>query len=123
MVDSGETADVMTYFYCTGFGKFGNVLTNPTTKLVETLPNILKSIPENDKFFKLKHSEIVTVAMQDCDAAIQRIYNMVHENHGDADRHIIVNFGVAAGRDKFTLEVKGKNYMHFTCPDERGAAP
>ena len=123
MVDSGETADVMTYFYCTGFGKFGNVLENPTSRLIQNLPELLKKVPENDKFFKLRHTEIITVAIQDCDQTVERIYNMVAQQHGDADRHIIINFGVAASRSCYSLEGRGKNWMHFGCPDERGQAP
>ena len=64
----------MTYFYCTGFGKFGNILTNPTTDLVGALPALLQSHPENERSFKLKHHEIVTVAIADCDEALDRIY-------------------------------------------------
>ena len=87
----------MTFFYCTGFGKFGDILENPTSKLIEALPALLAQVVENDRILKLKHKEVVTVAMQDCDEAVNRIYQMVSEQHGEADRHIIINFGVSAG--------------------------
>ena len=35
-------------FYITGFGKFGPVLENPTTKLVNALPQLLASSDKTD---------------------------------------------------------------------------
>ena len=113
----------MTYFYCTGFGKFGQILHNPTSKLIEALPALLNTSNENNRSLKLKHHEIITVAIQDCDEAINRIYEMVCASHGEADRHIIINFGVADGRPAFTLETLGKNCKIFSIPDERGNTP
>ena len=113
----------MTYFYCTGFGKFGNIMTNPTTKLVEALPALLSQCEENEKILKLQHHEVVTTAIQDCDEAIQRIYTVVQDNHGEPDRHIIIHFGVYDGSTRFALETLGKNIKNFGIPDERGACP
>ena len=35
----------------------------------------------------------------------------------------MLNFGVAAGRNEFSLELVGKNIMDFRCPDERQNNP
>ena len=113
----------MTFFYCTGFGKFGPILQNPTTKLVEALPALVNTSTENNRSLKLKHHEVITTAIQDCDEAIARIYEMVCASHGEADRHIIINFGVADGRPAFTLETLGKNCNIFSIPDEKGNTP
>ena len=77
MVESGGSGDSMTFFYCTGFGKFGNILTNPTSQLVQAMPQLLSKHPDNNKLFKLVHNEVVTVAMSDCDESLQRIYSLV----------------------------------------------
>ena len=77
MVDAGSSVDSMTYFYCTGFGKFGTVLENPTSKLITALPSLLTQVNENNRSLKLKHSEVITVSIQDCDEAVNRIYQMV----------------------------------------------
>ena len=110
-----------TYFYVTGFGKFANILENPTTHLVRSLPKLIRQsqLPIHTK---LDHSEIVTVSIQDCDTALDQIYSRVasnmKKNHGA--HHLVLNFGVAAGRSAFSLETLGKNIKDFRVPDERG---
>jgi pyrrolidone-carboxylate peptidase len=37
--------------------------------------------------------------------------------------HLVVHFGVAAGRECFSLENRAKNIMDFRCADERGNTP
>ena len=106
------------FFYITGFGKFGNVLENPTSILVGKLPDLLTE-PANASKFHLAHSEIVTTAIQDCDEALERIYARV-QNCSQAEHHVIVNFGVAASRRTMDLENIGKNINDFRLPDERG---
>ena len=61
-----------TFFYVTGFGKFGNVLENPTTYLIRDLPKLLYQNPNPQ--VSLRHHEIVKVAIEDCDDALSRIY-------------------------------------------------
>ena len=51
------------------------------------------------------HNEVVTVAMSYCDESLTNIYRLVEQNHQEADRHIIINFGVAAGRGEYSLEL------------------
>ena len=97
----------------TGFGKFANILENPSTHLVKALPKLLEKAKINDK---LKHSEVVTVSCEDCDSTLDQIYKQLNTS----DKHIVLNFGVAAGRKEFSLETIGKNIKDFRCPDERG---
>ena len=111
------------YFYVTGFGKFGNILENPTTHLVKALPDLLKAAAEKTNKLELKSTEIVVVAMKYCDEAIERMYTLVDQEHDNADHHIVINFGVAAGRPKFSLEKIGKNIKDFRIPDENGDQP
>ena len=90
---------------------------------MEALPSLIAQHNENNRSMKLKHNEVITVAIQDCDEALNRIYEMVQECHGEADRHIIVNFGVYDGSTRFALETLGKNQKIFGIPDERGNQP
>jgi pyrrolidone-carboxylate peptidase len=62
------------------------------------------------------------VSCEDCDIALDTIYAKVQKNlqRSNGTRHIVLNFGVAAGRKDFTLECRGKNIKDFRCPDERG---
>ena len=54
-------AGAICFFYITGFGKFANVLENPSSKLVELLPELLKR--KALKNVELAHCEVVTVAI------------------------------------------------------------
>jgi len=109
-----------TYFYVTGFGKFANILENPTTYLVRALPELLKNNPQAN--VHLAHHEIVKVAVEDCDERLKKIYQKVKRNlnSGNGSNHVVINFGVAAGRKLISLETLGKNIKDFRCPDERG---
>lgn len=107
----------------TGFGKFANILNNPSTYLVRALPKLLnqKNLPN----VFLAHSEIVTVSIQDCDETLDQIYAKVKRNlsRNQGSKHIVINFGVAASRKEFSLETIGKNIKDFRVPDERGNQP
>ena len=54
--------------FMTGFGKFGKILENPTTKLSKALPELLKEKPIEN--VSLAKNYVVTVAMEDCDSVI-----------------------------------------------------
>ena len=49
-----------THFWVTGFGKFGNILENPTTYLVKALPDILKQCAVE---IHLDHTEVIDVSI------------------------------------------------------------
>ena len=70
----------------------------------------------------LAHHEIVKVAVEDCDERLKKIYEKVKRNlsSGKGSKHMVVNFGVAAGRKMISLETLGKNIKDFRVADERG---
>jgi len=70
----------------------------------------------------LAHHEIVKVAVEDCDERLKEIYEKVKRNIdlGKGSNHMVVNFGVAAGRKMISLETLGKNIKDFRVADERG---
>ena len=119
------------HFYITGFGKFGDVLENPTSILVAKLPELLALKIANDttftdeqkKPFHLAHSEVLEVHMDECNDGLERMYDLISQNHSQADHHVVINFGVAAHRLAFDLEQVGRNICDFRIPDERGNQP
>ena len=62
------------------------------------------------------------MAVEDCDQALFEIYGKVKKNlaQGKGSKHMVVNFGVAAGRTMISLETLGKNIKDFRVADERG---
>ena len=114
-----ESEDRRVYFYITGFGKFFNIVTNPSSVLVNRLPELF----EED--WHLAHHEIVTVSIEDCETSLSKIYQVVNQNiaQNKGRKHIVINFGVAAARKLFSLEMCGKNIQDFRCKDERGNQP
>ena len=107
-----ETSKVC--FYVTGFGKFAHILENPSSFLVRALPAILGDCPG----VELSHHEVVTVSVEHCDEALSKIKAMISAHPGQ--KHMVVNFGVAASRRCFSLESVGRNIKDFRCPDENG---
>ena len=111
------------FFYVTGFGKFCGVSENPTSIMVRDLPTILPLQNCDGKLFQLAHVEVLTVAIEDCDEALERIYQIVLTHYDSAEHHVILNLGVAANRQGFALEKTGKNIKNFRVADERGNQP
>ncbi|CDW85548.1 pyrrolidone-carboxylate peptidase-like isoform 1 [Stylonychia lemnae] len=115
--------------FITGFDKFSNILENPTANLSRAIPQLLeKNQIEN---LTLAHNQVVKVAIQDCDEALETIYQKINQMQEEdtskqesEKRHfIVVHFGVYQGSGQFDLESLGKNIMDFFCPDERGNTP
>jgi hypothetical protein len=63
--------------FFTGFGKFGKVLENPTTKLSRSIKDLLAESPIDD--LTLFENYIVTVSIEDCDEALAQIYQKINE--------------------------------------------
>ena len=53
----------MLYIYLTSFGKFGNILENPTTHLAKDLQKKLKDGYCIDENICIEHIEVVTVSI------------------------------------------------------------
>ena len=60
-----ECPNRKTYFHVTGFGKFGGVPENPTTFLVNALPETLKGLESQGVY--LASNQIVDVHINACD--------------------------------------------------------
>ena len=71
---------------------------------------------------RIKFIKVVDVSIQDCDEAVSDIVSSILEAPKD-ETHLILHFGVAAGRKCFSLENRAKNILDFRCPDERGNTP
>ena len=111
--------------FFTGFGKFGPVLSNPTTKLSEACAKLLEDL--KDPQIVLKKNYIITVACEDCDEALAEIYEQVEKLVSDPENYnqyyLVLHFGVYQGCGAFNLENIGKNVKDFRIPDERGSCP
>ena len=57
-------------FSLTGFGKFGDVLVNPTTELIGKVRQILV-----EQQTKVGITQVIKVAAEDCEAQLLGIYN------------------------------------------------
>lgn len=89
--------------YVTGFGKFGDIIENPTTFLIKALPQILEKHPI--KKLELCEARIVTVSCVKVDAMLKDYKQLIEENPPAEDEKIVVvHFGVAEGRGEFCLE-------------------
>ena len=96
--------------YVTGFGKFGDVDTNPTTELVSKLRSTgaetLDVIP----------IEPLVVDVANCNRCLTELPPC-------CENDIIVHLGVNARADKINIERCAYNNMTFRIPDESGYQP
>ena len=105
----------------TGFGKFGNILKNPTTFLVENLPEYLKANCQAD--FELIDARVVPVDIQNCDKAINEINEIISKSKNHFKRVFVIHMGVASGIQKMRIERNGCNIENFCIPDMAGNQP
>ena len=76
-----ETAPVIKHpkrmvLFFTGFGKFGKVLENPTTYLSKAIDQLLHENPIEGVILHKKY--VVTVSIEDCDEALEEIYQEIN---------------------------------------------
>ncbi|KAG6949814.1 hypothetical protein JG687_00014608 [Phytophthora cactorum] len=102
-VISAQKRDV----YLTGFGKFGDILENPTTFLA-------KKLAEHPK---VTESHVLEVSKESCEEELAEMYARA-ENRGRPC--IFLHFGVSAISRSLKLEQVGYNVADFRIPDERG---
>ena len=62
--------------FFTGFGKFGKVLENPTTYLSKAIDQLLQDNPIEGVILYKKY--VVTVSIEDCDQALEEIYQEIN---------------------------------------------
>ena len=102
--------------YITGFGAFGNILTNPTTILVNKIKEN-KSTLEEIYCYEIKSAEVLKVTMSEAERYCQNINKELDNNTDKEIMHLNIHFGVAASRDKICLEFKAKNEFNGTDVD------
>ena len=110
-------------FHITGFGKFGDILHNPTTYLVEKyLPNALKH--------NIKSSNIHIKSMKVLHVSGKNSLKMLHDIRKynetiDISNKITIylHLGVYAGSKEFNIETTSYNCATFKNPDELGWSP
>jgi pyroglutamyl-peptidase len=103
----------MSTLYLTGFGKFGDVETNPTSELIAA--------------FKADHAPLApNNCVKECldvlhvsKAGIDDYFDSVHV----ASNNISIHLGINNKASKFVLEQYAYNCMNFRIPDEAGYQP
>ncbi|CAH0484523.1 unnamed protein product [Peronospora farinosa] len=93
--------------YVTGFGKFGDILENPTTFLAKKL----------EEHHKVTESHVLEVSAEACVEALADMYARAEERGRPC---IFLHFGVSAVARSVKLEQVGYNVADFRIPDERG---
>ncbi|KAL4125693.1 hypothetical protein PRIC2_009274 [Phytophthora ramorum] len=93
--------------YVTGFGKFGDILENPTTFLAKRLVD----------HPKVTEAHVLEVATESCVEALGDMYARAEERGRPC---IFLHFGVSAISRSLKLEQVGYNMADFRIPDERG---
>ncbi|KAF0697773.1 Aste57867_11566 [Aphanomyces stellatus] len=91
----------------TGFGKFGNIIDNPTTHLAE----LLKEDPN------VHSTTVLEVSAEGVRAAMEPMWA---EAENDEETTVFIHMGVNDGGKQIDLEQFGYNIAHFPIPDERG---
>ncbi|RHY08587.1 hypothetical protein DYB36_001077 [Aphanomyces astaci] len=98
---------IMVKLIVTGFGKFGPVLINPTTKLATQL--------KDDPI--VHTSFVLEVSAQGVRAALEPLWA---EAKDDDETTVFVHLGVHDGTKTILLEQVGYNIANFRMPDEQG---
>ena len=106
-------------FSLTGFGKFGEVLHNPTTELMSKIRQIL-----TEQQTRVGITQILTVAAEDVEVQLLGIYNCldIRQRENNDVKQCLLHFGVVH-REAISLEKLGWNKADFLIPDEREWEP
>ncbi|KAE9360364.1 hypothetical protein PF008_g1835 [Phytophthora fragariae] len=107
VTDSTAASSQKRDVYVTGFGKFGDILENPTTFLA-------KKMAEHPK---VTESHVLEVAAESCVEVLGELYARAEERGRPC---IFLHFGVSAISRTLLLEQVGYNVADFRIPDERG---
>ncbi|CAH0481404.1 unnamed protein product [Peronospora belbahrii] len=93
--------------YVTGFGKFGDILDNPTTFLVQKLV----------EHQNVTEAHVLNVSAASCVKALADVYTRAEERGRPC---IFLHFGVSSIACSLKLEQVGYNIADFQIPDEQG---
>lgn len=111
--------DIEIHFNITGFGEFAGVKYNPTTILIELLPDIIKQQYNNDII--LDSATIIHTSAQSSHNTIQRLYQQYSNNNNIIV--VFIHFGVNAAATQFAIEQYGYNNATFNVSDQDGYKP
>jgi len=106
-------------FHFTGFGKFLDIITNPSMILMQQLPKILAEdvrIQSKCVDFKVLH-----VSGENSKKELNQIFQKYKKDKDGI--HVYIHFGVAASRSSISLECEAWNEATFRGPDECGWQP
>jgi len=103
-------------FHLTGFGQFQGVIDNPTTTLMQDLPEYLRRFP-----LSTQPKAITFEVVETSGKAVKEFF----EKHAAqcVPHTIFVHFGVNSGAKQIALERTGWNNADFRCCDERKWQP
>ena len=102
--------------YVTGFGAFGNVLTNPTSILVSKITEN-KTLLEEVLNIEIVSTDVLKVTMSEAEKYCDNIHNQLSSNMDKNTMHLVIHFGVAAKSTKIHLETIAKNRFKGTDVD------
>ena len=120
----------MIHFIVTGFGPFGQVVDNPTRRLVELINDQKSSLPIN-----IVQTAILKVSIQDVDrehAQITSMCNNIAKTARESPSNpsptktraiVLVHLGVAERAEEIRLETCAYNECSFRIPDQDGQQP
>ena len=119
-----DSVNMPIVFEITGFGKFGNILDNPTTHLIDNLNKL------NEKQKSLLLPNVIinskTVLHVSGKKSKEMLLN-IRENHNkfysNKYKVVYLHLGVAASRKELNLETTAFNNTQFNIPDELGWSP
>ena len=120
--NSGGTKPIV--FEVTGFGKFGNVLDNPTTHLIKNLSNLSEKQQNMISPNAIINSRTVLHVSGQRSVEMLKDIRSNHNKFYSKDTKVVyLHMGVAASRKDLCLETRAVNNTKFGTPDELGWAP
>lgn len=117
--DITHAANVSTHptaikFNITGFGQFQGVAHNPTTTIVQTLPQLLQQQPD---------IQLSSATVLPTEANSVKILQQIHQSSSNGTITVFVHFGVNKAAKQFAIEICAYNNASFGCPDVSGYQP
>ena len=102
--------------YVTGFGKFGDVLDNPST-------HVCNSCGDQAKELKIVQAKVLETSAVGAMEHLEPLYAAAAAAASPSMPCVIVHFGVNGKIDHFEIESTAYNCANFSIPDERGWQP
>ena len=94
--------------YVTGYGAFGDIITNPTTVLVNKIKENLAQIYEIYNF-EIISADILKVAWSEVEKFCEDLHQKLENEKDNEVMHLVIHFGVASSREHITVERIARN--------------